>query len=394
MKKILLLTDFASGFSRDLLRGVVKYAKEHGPWVFYRLPRYYLEQNNDQAVLDWAEKWGADAIIAQLSDINFQALQRLNIPIIVQNYRERDERISNITGDYFGTGVMAADFFLHRGYKNFAYYGLDETIWMRERADGYRSEVEKHGMTVHAFSSPEKVFREPGSWTLRAERVMHWLHSLPKPIALFACDDSYALEITELCKQSEINIPEDIAILGVDNDELLCNISDPRLSSIELDVTSGGYEVGALLDHYFKGEILPPLSHNITIKPVRIIPRSSTERVQVMDKYVAQALAQIEQEYAEELTVERLLARIPLSRRVFERRFKQEIHMTIYQYIQEFRIERFADLLQTSDCELTEAAFMSGFRNYKNVSRVFTKKKQMTPSQYREKHRVVKNDAF
>jgi LacI family transcriptional regulator len=385
MKKILLLTDFSSGYSRDLLRGVVEYAKENGPWIFYRLPLYYREIHGDKGISKWALQWEADAIIAQLSDIDLDALMELNIPIIVQNYADRKEMISNITGDYFGTGSMAAEFFIHRGYKRFAYYGFNDTIWMRERGDGFIAEVGKHGLDMHFFNDSEQIVGESGRWEFDAGKVKDWLLALPKPIALFACDDFFALQLTEICKMYEINIPEDIAILGVDNDELLCNISDPTLTSIELDVISGGYEVGRLLDRYFKGEIKAPVSTDIVVKPIRTVLRQSTEKFQVSDKYVEQALKLIEQEYYKELTIEQILQKIPVSRRVFERRFKNETFMTIYQYIQELRVERFAKLLQTTEIPLIDAAFMSGFSDYKNVSRIFSKKKQMTPSQYREK---------
>jgi LacI family transcriptional regulator len=396
MKKILLLTDFSSGYSRDLLRGVVEYAKDNGPWIFYRLPLYYREIHGDKGISMWAEQWEADAIIAQLSDIDLDTLMDLNIPIIVQNYADRKEMISNITGDYFGTGVMAAEFFIHRGYKKFAYYGFDDAIWMRERGDGCRHEVKKHGLDVYFYNDSTQIVGESGKWEFDANKVKDWLLALPKPIALFACDDFFALQLTEICKMYEINIPEDIAILGVDNDELLCNISDPTLTSVELDVVSGGYEVGTLLDKYFKGEMKAPLSTDIIVKPIKIVLRQSTEKFQVSDKYVEQALKLIELEYYKELTIEQILQKVPLSRRVFERRFKKETFMTIYKYIQEVRVERFANLLQTTEIPLTEAAFMSGFSDYKNVSRIFSKKKLMTPSQYRDKFRKdeKKNDAF
>ena len=139
MAKILLLTDYSSGYSRNLLKGIVKYSKQFGPWVFYKMPLYYRKVHGEQGVVDWAKTWGADAIIAQLEDcVNVEQLKKLNIPIIVQNYRERSSEISNLTGDYFNCGVMAANFFLQRGFTNFAYYGIKDIIWSRERGEGFK----------------------------------------------------------------------------------------------------------------------------------------------------------------------------------------------------------------------------------------------------------------
>ena len=386
MKRILLLTDFSSGYSRNLLQGIVKYAKKHGPWVFYRLPLYYRKMLGDKGVAKWAKEWKADAVIAQLSNIDLNALYELKIPIIVQNYKERNEFVSNITGDYLGTGELAADFFIHRGYKNFAYYGFSDAVWMRERGEGFSGRLKEHGFKTHCFEEREENVGEEGRWEYDAEKLKGWLVSLPKPVGLFACDDFFALQVTEVCKMNEINIPEDISILGVDNDQLLCSISDPTLSSIELNVELGGYEAGKLLDEYFRKEKQPPI--NIVIKPVRLVLRDSTEKFSVTDKYVEQVLRYIENNYQQRLTVDRIIEMVPYSRRVFERKFKEETHMTIYQYVQEVRISKLSELLITTNLPLVEVATMVGFDDYNNVSRSFVKYKGISPLQYRKKHKL------
>ena len=381
MIKILLLTDFSSGYSRSLLENVVRYAREVGPWAFYRMPLYFRELYGDEGVVEWAKKWGADAIIAQFSDIDLSVLNQLNIPIIVQNYKERSSGISNLTGDYFGTGVIAANFFLHKGYKSFAYYGLTDTVWGRERGEGFKKIVSNKGYEVYEFNNRKRVPSE--KWSFDVEQVSRWLLSLPKPIALFACDDYYALQITEVCKMYDISIPEEIAVLGVDNDKLLCNISDPQLSSIELDIENGGYEAGKLLHQFIEKKIIAPV--DIIIKPVRIVPRASTERFAVSDRHIEQLLQYIDNNYQNPLSVDELTQIIPFSRRVLEKKFKRETGTSVYQYLLDLRIEKFADLLITTDLPLIEAATRSVFTDYKNISRIFTKAKEMTPLQYRKR---------
>lgn len=381
MIKILLLTDFSSGYSRSLLENVVRYAREVGPWAFYRMPLYFRELYGDEGVVEWAKKWGADAIIAQFSDIDLSVLNQLNIPIIVQNYKERSSGISNLTGDYFGTGVIAANFFLHKGYKSFAYYGLTDTVWGRERGEGFKKIVSNKGYEVYEFNNRKRVPSE--KWSFDVEQVSRWLLSLPKPIALFACDDYYALQITEVCKMYDISIPKEIAVLGVDNDKLLCNISDPLLSSIELDIENGGYEAGKLLHQFIEKKIIAPV--DIIIKPVRIVPRASTERFAVSDRHIEQLLQYIDNNYQNPLSVDELTQIIPFSRRVLEKKFKRETGTSVYQYLLDLRIEKFADLLITTDLPLIEAATRSGFTDYKNISRIFTKAKEMTPLQYRKR---------
>ena len=382
MAKILLLTDFSSGYSRNLLKGIVRYSKEVGNWSFQRMPLYYRMLYGENGVVEWAKKWQADAIIAQLTDVNIELLNDLNIPIIVQNYRDRNKAVSNLTGDYFNTGVMAAKFFLNRGYRNFAFYGFKGAIWSRERADGYSHEIEKQGYKLAILENDNKDREE---WSYNHTVLGNWLQSLPKPVALFACDDHFALQISETCNVYNINVPDDIAILGVDNDDLLCNISDPPLSSIVLDVENGGYNAGKLLHQLITKEITEPF--NIVVNPLIIERRKSTEKYAVSDKNIRTILNYIEKNYANHLSVEELVKQVPLSRRVLEKKFKEETGESLYQYIQNYRIDQFTRLLITTDYSLFEAALQSGFENYKNVSRIFRKYKALSPAEYRKRYK-------
>jgi len=392
MTKILLLTDFSSGYSRNLLKGIVRYAKKIGTWSFLRMPLYFRILNGEEGVINWAKKWKVDAIIAQLDNVNIEMLNSLGIPIIVQNYRDRNTHISNLTGDYIKTGAIAARFYISRGYKHFAFYGFKDTIWSRERLKGYKDELDKHNYKLHVFESGEE---NNDNWNYNPAILGDWLKSLPKPIALFACDDFYALQVSETCHIYHIDIPDDIAIMGVDNDELMCNISDPPLSSIALDVENGGYRAARLLDQLIKKEITKPF--NVIVDPLVIIKRNSTEKYAVSNKYIHNVLEYIENNYAETIAVSNLVDLVPMSRRVLERVFKANTGLTIHQYIQNFRIEHFKNLLLSTDLPLSEAASKSGFEDVKNVSRVFRKYSEFSPAEYRRKCRFLSynsNDAL
>ena len=118
-------------------------------WSFLRMPLYFRILNGEEGVINWAKKWKVDAIIAQLDNVNIEMLNSLGIPIIVQNYRDRNTHISNLTGDYIKTGAIAARFYISRGYKHFAFYGFKDTIWSRERLKGYKDELDKHNYKLH-----------------------------------------------------------------------------------------------------------------------------------------------------------------------------------------------------------------------------------------------------
>ena len=143
MIKILLLIDYSSEFDRKLLRGLVQYSKENGPWLFYRLPSYYSAMYGEQGILKWAKEWKADAIIGQWNNDTIDLQKELNIPVVLQNYHHRSVTYSNLTGDYKGTGRMAAQFFAKRMFRNFAYFGVKGVVWSDERSQGYRQEVKR-----------------------------------------------------------------------------------------------------------------------------------------------------------------------------------------------------------------------------------------------------------
>lgn len=379
MIKVLVLTDFSSGYSRRLLEGMIRYSKKVGPWSFLRMPSHYQVVYGERSVVEYAKKWKADAIVAQQKDVDFDMLRELNIPIIVQNYKDRGKNISNLTGDYYKTGKMAADFFLGRGYKHFAYYGFKNTIWSRERHMGYQDQIEKSDfecdiLMVDSLDDKEVVYN--------VELVENWLNQLPKPVAIFACDDYFALHISETCNSLNIAIPDEVAILGVDNDELLCNLSTPTLSSIVLDVENGGYQAAKLLDKLIHKEIEEDF--NIVIEPLYIEDRGSTEKYAVGDEHVQIILNHIHKNFNKKIAVQDLVELVPLSRRVLEKKFKEATGTSIYQCVLDHRIDYFVKLLLTTDCHLPDAAVESGFDDYKNVSRIFKKYKSMSPVEYRK----------
>lgn len=376
MIKILLLVDYSSEFDRKLLRGLVKYSKENGSWLFYRLPSYYIAMYGEQGILKWAKEWKADAIIGRLNDDTIDLLKGLKIPVVLQNYHQRSVTYSNLTGDYRGTGEMAAQFFFKRRYRNYAYFGVNGVVWSDERCEGYCQEVKRIGGNFFSFKS-DKLEEK-----CRME-VSQWLQHLPKPVALFCCDDLHALFISETCKITNIHIPEEIALLGVDNDELICNISDPPISSIELEVERGGYSIGRLIHQQIKKE--REGIFNIVINPIRIELRQSTEKYNIKDPYILKAVEYMENHYNSDMTVELLLSQTPFSRRTFEVKFKKELHTSIYQYILNCRVEHLADLLLTTDRPLIDIATEAGFKDYNNLSRVFKKFKGCSPLEYREK---------
>jgi LacI family transcriptional regulator len=378
--KILLLIDYSSEFSRGLLKGIIHYSKDYGPWTFYKLPSFYKTLYGKKGVIEWAKKWNADAVIGQWDAEDIDLLRTLNIPIILKNSKERSTFFSNITGDYYSTGVMAAKFFQQKKFNNFAFYGLKGAIWSKERAEGYRNEIEKIKGNYYYFETDDIGYDQ---WGKSQIKLFDWLVSLPKPVALFACDDSFALQVSEICKINNIDIPNQIALLGVDNDELICNLSDPPISSIVLDVEKGGYDVGRYLHQLVKKEKTD--TFNIVVNPVRVETRLSTERYVISNKYILTVVNHIEKNFTTTISINDLIKLVPLSRRILEVKFKEEMGTPIYQFILKCRIDLFAQLLVTTDKTMLDIALRSGFNDIKNLSRTFKKFKNCSPIEYKRK---------
>ena len=381
MIKVILLIDCASEFDRKLLRGMVRYSKENGPWLFYRIPSDpRLGKSREELVVEWARKWKADAIIGRWDESKADLLQSLNVPIVLQNNRSRSDVYSNLTGDYEGTGRLAASYFRRKLFTNYAFFGVKDVIWSEERAKGFREEVLASNCRYFSYEETISVGDD-------RRKFIDWLKSLPKRTALFCCDDAHALVVTETCRMAGIRIPEDIAVLGVDDDDLFCEISDPPISSIQLEVEHGGYMTCKLLHQQILEHQKQPF--NVAISSLGIKERASTSAYNIPDAQVLKIVRHIDSSYSKDLQIEDILSLVPMSRRSVEMRFKKATGMTMYQYLLSVRVEHLAYLLSTTDRPSVDLAYEVGFRDFGNVSRTFRKFKGCTPVEYRKRFCVI-----
>lgn len=380
MYKIILLIDFAEEYSKALLKGIAKYSKEHGPWIFCRMPLFQRETIGLDGILEWALEWGADGIIGQLyNDTGIEKFIEAGIPVIAQDFKERFKEIPNITGSHKEAGEMGADYFLKKGFKNFAFYGFKDIVWSRERAEGFEERIAKSGHKVHYFE--HVMARSTEIWYYKPSSLSQWLKSLPKPIALMACDDNQGQHITEACRHSKIRIPEEVAVLGVDNDEMVCEFSDPPLSSIGQDAEKGGYDAAKLLHEMIKNSTAE--FYDIIVRPTQVITRQSTDIYATNDAFIATSLKYIHQNIDKNLQVDDVVKQVPLSRRALEKRFLYITGYPIYKYIFNLRIEKLSQKLLETDLTVFEIALEMGLTDSKNIARQFKQIKGCTPIEYR-----------
>lgn len=377
MIKILLLTDYSQESERRFLNGFVKYTDTQGGCIFYPMSHLISEtKDNSKEIIRLAKKFKVDAILGLWHNIDTEAAKSLGIPIFLRTYRKEYPDFPMLTGHYKDFGAYAADYFINQNFHNYAFIGRKGILWSMFRREGF-------GAQIASVRKKDIFVYEVEDFQAEAKSISSWLHGLPKPVALLACNDFMARQVTELCLLENIRIPEDISLLGVDNDEFMCNISSPTLSSIKLNFEKHGFELAKTLFKMIKEKHIWPA--RIAVEAIGVIERMSTKRRIISDPYIREIVEFITHNYRHDIDIRKLVSFIPLSRRAIELKFKKEMHpYTITSYLTKLRLDHFCHLLETTTIPIKEAAELSGFIESSNFSTIFRKHKGCTPTAYRK----------
>jgi LacI family transcriptional regulator len=378
MRRIALLMGQDIGYSRGVLRGVHNYAVHKTEWVFHDCPP-------DPQVLTPLKQWRPHGIIAHLFDPAFaKQLMALRKPVVNTTSTLLDWNGPLVEVDHLAVGRMAAEHFLERGFTNFGYFGSDWTGFSKLREQGFRNTLAEKGFSLsscHAEYMPRPPLNQ--SWTHTDRRVSAWLAGLPKPAAILASNDVPARRLAEICHQLSIRVPEEIALLGVDNDELECWLSSPPLSSVVNPAEQIGYEAARLLDQWMSGE--RPANRVVLCQPPHLVTRQSTDITAIADPLVSTTLAFIHAHASENIGVAAVVRASRLARRSVERRFRELLGRTIHQEIQRVRIERAKSLLAETVLPVTTIARRCGFSTPQRLAAVFQQVAGESPSVFRRR---------
>ena len=381
--RLVIVSDFTEQFPYRLLRGIMAWSRRSDqPWMICKMPPSYKREIGLEGLVKWAKNWRADVIIGQFDPGDDVSLFRKNgIVAIAQDYISRFESIPNITADYQRTGEMAAARLCGHGFTNFGFFGYENVCWSEGRRKGFeemlRSQLNVD--TVYVFNDRQLS----AMWNYDPAALRKWLQSLPKPIGIFACDDNQAEILLETCQASGINVPLDVAIIGVDNDEITCNLTVPAITSVNLDIENAGYAVAEMATRMVEDPSYP--GENIVIQPIAVIGRGSTGIMATKDPIVADAMRFIYQNRARKLQVADVLKHVPVSRRLLEQRFKAVTGVSIYTVISNLRIDYFAQQLVTSSETVSEIAARMEESDTKSISRRFQALKGCSPTEYRKR---------
>ncbi len=262
--------------------------------------------------------------------------------------------------------------------------GFDDMIWSQQKCDGFKRTLAKAGFQTSIYRQPKaKHFRKP---TKELSFIVAWLKSLPKPVALMACNDDRGLNVLAACKIAECKVPDDVAILGVDNDELICNFSYPQLSSIVLSTERAGYEAAEVLDKLMKDQKIAKNEKEVTIFPLHVVTRQSTDIMAIEDKTVAQAISFIRRHSREVLQVGDVAKEVSLSRRALEQHFRKALDHSVHDEIKYARVNQMANMLIGTNLSVSQIAKLLGYPDTSNnISRYFKQQSGMSPLDYRRK---------
>jgi LacI family transcriptional regulator len=379
IKYVILLLEMARALDRDLTRGISKYSRlqSHCRWAFYSGP----ESRGLPRTIPKLRDWDADGIIAyDPTPKHTKAIIDLHIPAVTRGIKIAG--CPHIISDSQSISQMAADHLIERGYTHFAYCGFDRIRWSQLRGAFFSEYIQQAGHHNTVYTQPRLGKRL--QWEQEQSYMAQWLKSLTTPVAIFACNDDRARHVIEACKIANIDVPTEIAVLGVDNDEFVCELSDPPLSSIALNTEWAGFEAAKLLDDMMHRGIKHDVE--IVIKPTHVLTRQSTDMLAIRDPDVAKAVNYIQLNAKKLIQVDDVVNATTLSRRVLEKRFRNYIHCSILEKIHHNHIRQIIQILIETNLSVSEIASIMGYPSDKHIARTFRKYTGMSPLAYRKKY--------
>ena len=388
--KIILLIESSRAYGRGLLRGIAKYARRYGPWAFYNEPEYsrfsglgMYRLGGGEPLMPRLKDWKADGIIARISNPQkSRGILPKGVPIVAITAKDKIVGLPHVVAHETKVSEMAAEHLLERGFTNFGFCGFDEAHWSQVRSRSFCEAIARAGYTTCLFKSGRQP-RKP-SWHQELRAIADWLSSVSKPIAVMACNDIRARHVIEACRVAGLNVPEEVAIIGADNDETICELSDPPLSSIALNTEKAGYEAAELLDKLMAGEKMA--EQGIVVEPTHVVSRQSTDVLAIKDEEVAKAISFIRRNVKRPMQVSDVVAASALSRRAIQKRFRAVLRRSILQEIRRMRVQEIVRLLMETHMSISEIAVEMGYPGPEHISRYFHNATGMSLLAYRKRY--------
>ncbi len=375
MPKVVLLIESARAAGRALLCGIARYAHHHGPWSFY------WEAGGLERFSGSFDKLDAEGVIMRDTDRLEEVLAR-GLPAVVVGHRHREiPDVANVVTGSHDIGRLGAEHLLSCGVRHFAFCGYTNCSWSDTRCGTFKHVVSLAHFDCAEFSIQAGATDSP--WHDQREAIANWLRSLPRPVGLMACNDDLGHEVIAAAKLAGLSVPDDVAVIGVDNDEVVCGLTDPPLSSVAVNFERAGYEAAHVLAGLMKREAAPS---RIIVSPTHVVPRRSTSLLAVEDPHLAKALRFIRDRVEESPSVEAVARAAAISRRALEKRFRDSLGRSVLDEIRRVRTDQIARLLVETELPVAQIAERLGFADVQHIARYFRSAKAVSPLAYRKMH--------
>ena len=381
-RRVALLVESSGTSGRELLRGVAEYTRHVGHWSIYHVPGHDLS-----TLPDWLENWRGDGMIVRLMGQKklVHQLATMQLAIVgVQGLLPECE-FPVVRVDDRAIAEMAINHLMENKLHSLGFCGIRGPHWSRLRRDNF-SEIARDafGLESHAYELPMHGGK---AWFSENERkrLADWIASLPKPAGIMACNDLAGKEVLETCRRIEVMVPEEVAVIGVDNDDTLCQLCEPMLSSVIARHDRVGYHAAELLDELMQGK--PPPAELFAVKPSGIAARRSSEIQSIDDHDVAMAVRYIQEHACHDIRVADVVSHVGLSYSTLNRRFRQSLSRSIHAEIMRVRMQRIRDMLIETDMTLGQIARAAGYEHQEYLGAVFKSEVGMTLGQFRKEHR-------
>lgn len=377
VKRVAFLLETDMAFDRAFARGIGEYIRSHSGWVILMDPM-------TEASLENLQHWNPDGIITSihLPAINEIATMR-DIPIVgFGSYSEAADghlAFPVVTSNQEEIGRMAARYFINKGLGNFAFCGGHESaLWCRQRQAGFEEELRRQGYAcdIYVPAGPH-----PTSMPDAIHALGEWLEQLPKPSGVFVFFDGWARWVLDACVLRGLRVPQEISVVGVDNDRYLCELAQPRLSSIDANVVLAGYTAAEVLNRLLRGDATVPHLH--LIEPAEVVERDSSNFLNIGDQEVAFALRYIREHACDPISPPDVLKVTGMSNSTAYRKFMKTLGRSIHSEIQRVQMDRVKELLTSTNLNVTQVARRAGFENIRYLTKVFRSTTGVTPTEYR-----------
>ncbi len=376
---VAVLVDVSSNYGRGVVEGVSRYLEDHEKWSIYLNSRA-----TGRVDPEWIENWAGDGIVAYIDDLPTERLlHRIGIPVVEVYGHGMNSTLPTVCGDDIAIGRVAAEHLMTLGVKHFAFCGYENVPWSKLRGDGFLHGIESAGYECSVFNYPRSLdtLRE---WEVWQQRLSTWLLEQPRGVGILACTDRHAQRVLDSCRRAGLEVPHDVAVIGVDDDATLCQLANPPLSSVADNPQKIGYEAAALLSRLMRGEPTSITNDRKLIAPRGVVARRSTQVTRSQDLLITEILRYMRDANCAETSVKELLQKFEISRSALFRRFRQATGRSPHEELMRIRLERACYLLVHSQRTIAEISRLCGFEHPEYLGVVFKKILGRTPGEYRQ----------